>query len=96
MYIMESGELTEAESSTVAAQIVSIMRYLHKKNIMLRNLSMHTLALSEPCLLTDVKLIDLMMATYTYKLTKEAPDLLYNQIYETKNQVFLGKKKFVH
>ena len=76
MHVMENGELSEAECSTIGSQIVSIMRYLHKKNIVLRNMSMNTFAFGEPGHITDVKLIDMLTATRIDKLHKEAHDRL--------------------
>lgn len=81
MHVMDSGELPESDCSVIAAQIVSIMRYLHKKHIMIRNLSMNTLAFGEPGLITDVKLIDLLFAIKTFNLAKEAPNRIDEQIY---------------
>ena len=63
LHIMNQGELSEGDSAIISAQIVSILRYLHKKNIIVRNLSMNTLAFTDSNSITDIKLVDMLMAT---------------------------------
>ena len=58
-----------------------MLRYLHKKNIMLRNLNMHSFRLNEHGNISDIRLIDMLLAVKTKKAKSEANNLLEEQIF---------------
>jgi eukaryotic-like serine/threonine-protein kinase len=68
-FMIENPNLTEDMASSIAAQVSSIMRYLHKKNIVIRNLSPYTLVYAHTADLSEVedtqlKLVDLLFAQW--------------------------------
>ena len=75
MHVMEHGELTEAETAVVAAQIVSLLRYLHKRHILVRNLCPSQLVCAEGQSVHDVKLVDLLFATVQSKATNDKDNM---------------------
>ena len=75
MYVMEHGELTEAETSVIASQIVSLLRYLHKRHILVRNLCPSQLVFAENQSIHEVKLVDLLFATVQSKATKDKDNM---------------------
>lgn len=59
--IIQEGQLSELDSAAISAYLVSIIKYLHKNNVIIRNLKPETLMFEEKDSL-DVKLIDLSLA----------------------------------
>jgi len=61
--IIWEGELNEEHSATVAAFLVSIVKYLHKNDVIIRNLKPEGIMFEEEDLKSyDLKLIDLVLA----------------------------------
>jgi len=58
-----------------------VLRYLHKKNIIVRNLNMTSFRLYEPGSIADVRLMDMLLAVKTSKTKAEAGNLLEEQIF---------------
>jgi serine/threonine protein kinase len=59
--ILSEGQLSDHESATISAFLASIVRYLHKKNIIIRNLRPDFILIDNKDIL-EVKLVDLSLA----------------------------------
>ena len=75
-HVIHSGELSESNTAQIVGQIVSVLRYLHKKNIILRNMNMHSFRLYDHGQISDVRLVDMLLAVKSNKVKAEANNFL--------------------
>lgn len=75
-HVMFNGEITENQTSQIISQMVSVLRYLHKKNLVLRNMNMHSFRLFDHGQISDIRLVDLLLAVKTNKVKAEANNFL--------------------
>ena len=75
--IIYKGQLPEIDAATISGYLVSIIKYLHKNNVILRNLRPETILFEEEETF-DVKLIDLSLAIEK-KHYKEGKDQLFDE-----------------
>ena len=84
-HVMNNGELSESHTAQIVSQIVSVLRYLHKKNIMLRNMNMHSFRLYDHGQISDVRLVDMLLAVKSNKVKAEANNFMEEQIFMAAN-----------
>ena len=59
--IIYKGQLSELDAAAISAYLISIMKYLHKNNIIIRNMRPETILFEEKDSY-DIKLVDLSLA----------------------------------
>jgi serine/threonine protein kinase len=59
--IIYKGQLTELDAAAISAYLISIIKYLHKNNIIIRNLRPETILFEEKDSY-DIKIVDLSLA----------------------------------
>jgi len=74
--IIEEGQFNEDHAATVAAYFVSIIKYMHKNEIIIRNLRPETIYFEEKDIL-DFKMIDLTLALQKDHYIENSEDILY-------------------
>jgi len=57
-YVLENKQVSIAHTVTVAAQILSVIAYMHKRDFVLRRINMETVFLSDANSINDIKLCD--------------------------------------
>ena len=70
--------MNEENAATVAAYFVSIIKYMHKNDIILRNLRPETIYFEDPGIL-DFKMVDLSLAIRKGDLIDHIEDIPYEQ-----------------
>lgn len=74
--ILENGKLTEQQAATISAYFVSIIKYMHKNEIIVRNMRPETIYFEEKNSL-DIKLIDLCLALPKDEMIEGDEDPMY-------------------
>ena len=76
--IIQKGQLNEEDSAAIAGYLVSIIKYLHKNGVIVRNLRAESIVFEEKDGL-DIKLIDLSLAIKEEDVKQGASDPLFEE-----------------
>lgn len=75
-HIIINTKLSEADTATIAAQLASCIKYLHKHNIVIRRLKLETIVFAEANSIQELRLTDLLLFNYLENLESEPPYVL--------------------
>ena len=76
--IISNGSFNEENAATIAAFFVSIIKYMHKNEVVIRNLRPENIYFEEKDSL-DIKLIDLSLARKLEDIVPNEEDVSYEQ-----------------
>lgn len=93
-YTILKNQLSEAEAASIASQMASCIKYLHKHNIVVRRLKLESIYFAEHESIHEVRLTDLSLCNYLENLQNEAPFHLEDAFKPPKSS-FLGVLKFI-
>lgn len=86
--------LTEAQCGIIAAQILSLVTYLHKHECVVRHMHPELLIFTQPENMNDLRLVDLMFFNYLDELEDEDP-LFFSKVFLPPSTFYQGSEKFV-
>jgi calcium-dependent protein kinase len=92
-YIIQNRQISESNTSTIAAQIISAIKYIHKQGFVCRFIKMDTIMFSDTNNYNDIRLCDFFMSIKFKKKHDEKPFLI-EDIYRSPDSFFQGKKVF--
>lgn len=75
--IINKGQLTECEAAGITAFLVSIIKYCHKNELIIRNLRPESIVFEEEKGL-DIKVIDMSLSIYKENVKENQHDNLYD------------------
>ena len=90
--IINMGRLSEKEAAAITAFLVSITKYCHKNELVIRNLRPETIVFEEEKGV-DVKMIDLSLCIRKENIKEDHADLLYDQ-YQILHPTFKAPELF--
>ncbi len=95
---MTQGQIEESNAATVAAYLSSIIKYMHKNGIILRNFRSETLVF-EGLESWDIKLMDLSLAIEKWQYRENSMDGLFDNYAKLQPlyrapELFAAKKKY--
>ena len=61
-HTLNNKQLGGSHTAVIIAQILSVICYLHKQNLIMRKITMDSLFLVEPNTVNDIKILDLFQA----------------------------------
>ena len=72
-YVIIKNQLNESDTASIASQLASCIRYLHKHEIIIRRLKLESICFADSESIHELRLTDLLLFNYTDKIKKENP-----------------------
>ena len=72
-YVIIKNQLNESDTASIASQLASCIRYLHKHEVIIRRLKLESICFADSESIHELRLTDLLLFNYTDKIKKENP-----------------------
>lgn len=93
-HIILKNRLSETETATIAAQLASAVKYLHKQDLVIRRLRPESIVFSDTDSIQELRLTDLLLFNYIEKLEDERPYAI-EELFNPPKSSFQGERKFI-
>ena len=93
-HIILKNQLSESETASIAAQLASCVKYLHKWNVVIRRIKLESICFAEADSVSELRITDLLLFNYVDKIDEEPPFAL-EQAFHPPQSSFQGERRFV-